>query len=142
YTREPGRAGWRVRWRAEEELPPLTARIVSPYDPTARYGKKRSTQWLGYKVHFTETCEAEQPLLITDVQTTPPLTVDSDTVPAIQAGLQSRALLPATQVVDAGYVDAGTLVSSPTAYQVELLGPALADTAWQARAGQGFAARD
>ena len=142
YRREPGRDGSQVRWRAEEELPPLTDRIVSPYDPTARYGKKRSTQWLGYKVHFTETCEADQPLLITDVQTTPPLSVDSDTVPAIQAGLQRRDLLPSTQVVDAGYVDAGTLVSSPKEYHVELLGPALADTAWQAREGHGFAARD
>src|SRR6185503_17891532 len=72
----------------------------------------------------------------------PPLSVDSDAVPALQAGLQRRELLPATQLVDAGYVDAGTLVSSPAQYQVDLLGPALADTAWQARAGHGFAARD
>ena len=36
-------------------LAALFAPLISPYDPEARYGKKRSTTWLGYKVHFTET---------------------------------------------------------------------------------------
>jgi len=131
-----------VRWRAEADLPPMPQRLISPYDPEARYGKKRSTTWLGYKVHFTETCEADSPLLITDVQTTPPLEVDSASVPAIQAALQARDLLPAVQSADAGYVDAGTLVSSQDGYQVDLVGPALADTSWQGQAGKGFAASD
>jgi len=131
-----------VRWRAEADLPPMPQRLISPYDPEARYGKKRSTTWLGYKVHFTETCEAETPLLITDVQTTPPLEVDSESVPAIQAALQERDLLPAVQSADAGYVDAGTLVSSQERFQVNLVGPALADTSWQGQAGKGFAASD
>jgi transposase len=142
YTGEPTAAGARLRWRTEEELPPLPQRIISPYDPEARYGKKRSTTWLGYKVHFTETCEPQQPVLITDVQTTPPLTVDSETVPTIHSALARRDLLPDVHTVDAGYVDAGTLVSSQTEHQVDLVGPALADTSWQAQAGQGFAASD
>ena len=33
--------------------------ITSPYDPEARYSRKKSTAWTGYKVHFTETCEAD-----------------------------------------------------------------------------------
>jgi transposase len=142
YVREPIGERLRVRWRAEAELPPMPQRLISPYDAAARYGKKRSTTWLGYKVHFTETCAADQPVIITDVQTTPPLTVDSETLPPIQADLQRRDLLPEKQVVDAGYVDAATLVSSRETYQVELVGPALADTSWQAQAGKGFAASD
>src|SRR5207253_873742 len=99
YAREPAPEGegLRVRWRAEEERPPAPQRIISPYDPEARYGKKRSTTWLGYKVHFTETCEPDQPVLITDVQTTAPLSVDSESIPPIQAALARRNLLPALQ---------------------------------------------
>lgn len=142
YVCEPTAAGERLRWRTEEERPPAPQRILSPYDPEARYGKKRSTTWLGYKVHFTETCEPDQPVLITDVQTSPPLAVDSESIPPIQAALARRALLPATHLVDAGYLDAGTLVSSQAEHQVDLVGPALADTSWQGQAGQGFAASD
>jgi transposase len=98
--------------------------------------------WAGYKVHFTETCEEATPILITDVQTTPPLTVDSAVVPAIHEALQGRDLLPETHLLDGGYVDGGTLVSSQETYQVHLLGPAPEDTAWQAQAGEGFAARN
>jgi transposase len=44
------------RWRTEPALPAAQL-INSPYDLDARYGKKRSTLWVGYKVHFTQTCE-------------------------------------------------------------------------------------
>src|SRR5690349_15079932 len=47
------------------------SRINSPYDQEARYGKKYSTRWTGYKVHLTETCEVDQPHLLIDVATTP-----------------------------------------------------------------------
>jgi len=50
--------------------------IQSPYDTEARYSKKRSTQWTGYKVHLSETCEEDLPLLITNVETTPSTTPD------------------------------------------------------------------
>ena len=43
YAREPAPDGERVRWRTDEERPPAPQRILSPYDPEARYGKKRST---------------------------------------------------------------------------------------------------
>jgi transposase len=46
--------GGRVRWRAEEDgTPPSSTSINSPHDVEARYGKKRSTVWVGYKVHLT-----------------------------------------------------------------------------------------
>src|SRR6266567_4547220 len=44
------------RWRPEPALPAAQL-INSPYDLDARYGKKRTTLWVGYKVHFSRTCE-------------------------------------------------------------------------------------
>ena len=38
-------------------LPPGHLRIASPYDTDARWGVKRDTFWLGYKLHVTETCD-------------------------------------------------------------------------------------
>jgi len=40
-------------WRADQELPPSALLITSPYDVEARYSRKKSTAWTGYKVHFT-----------------------------------------------------------------------------------------
>jgi len=60
------------RWRtAEDGLPASAAFISSPYDTQAHYARKRSTTWVGYKVHLTETCDDETPHLITHVETTP-----------------------------------------------------------------------
>ena len=44
-----------VRWRSVDDIPPAAQFIRSPYDPDAHLGKKGSTCWVGYKVHFTET---------------------------------------------------------------------------------------
>ena len=142
YYREETAGGCRLRWRTENELPPAPQRIISPYDPEARFGQKRRVAWGGYKVHFTETCEPDLPVLITDVQTTPPLTGDHETVPAIHAALAARDLLPAAHLVDGGYVEAGVLVSSQEDHQVDLVGPPREDTTWQAREGTGFTARE
>ncbi len=135
YREEAG-----LRFRTEKEIPPAAQFIGSPHDPEARYSKKQSTSWVGYKVHLTETCDPDTPLLITDVQTTPATTADGDVTPVIHAALQERDLLPETHLVDTGFLDAALLVSSREEYQVDLLGPTRPDYRWQARAGQGFAA--
>ena len=36
----------------------------SSYDPDAHLARKRSTHWIGYKVHLTESCEENQPDLL------------------------------------------------------------------------------
>ena len=41
-------------------LPPGHTRIASPYEVDARWGVKRDSFWLGYKLHVTETCD-DQP---------------------------------------------------------------------------------
>lgn len=54
-----------LRLRDAKDLPPVGKRSDSPYDPQARYGNKRSTTWIGYKVHLTETCDEPQMHLVT-----------------------------------------------------------------------------
>lgn len=127
-----------VRWRIADDLPPSSIMICSPYDAEARYGKKRSTKWAGYRVHLTEACDDELPRLITDVQTMPTPTSDFNMLPRIQADLAARDLLPDEQIVDAGYVTADHLVSSQTEHGVTLVGPVNPDPSWQAKAQQGF----
>lgn len=133
----PDEAG-AVRWRRQEDEPPAALLINSPYDPEARYGKKRSTVWTGYKVQVTETCDAERPHLITHVATTAAPIRDDAMVAPIQEALAERALLPAAHLVDAGYVNAEVLVASRRAHQIDLVGPPPRDRHWQARAGEGF----
>lgn len=127
-----------VRWREPADLPPVNRRRHSPYDPEARYATKRETSWVGYKVHLTETCDADTPNLITDVQTTAAGTADVVTTAAVQDALAERGLRPETHLVDTGYVDAARLVASQADHGIELLGPALPDSSWRARAGHGF----
>lgn len=129
-----------VQWRAADTIPPATTFISSPYDRDAHYAKKRTTQWVGYKVHVTETCADDRPHLITDVETTPAPTADGEMTPVILAALAQRELLPAIHLVDTGFLDAALLVSSRKDYQVELVGPTRSDYHWQAREGTGFAA--
>jgi transposase len=131
-----------VRWRPEEALPPASERIVSPHDAEARYGKKGSMAWQGYKMHVTETCDAGLPRLITDVQTTPAPVDDAQVLPKIQAALAARGVLPALHLVDAGYTETARLLESQQQYGVDLVGPLQTNTSWQARAGKGFAAAD
>ncbi|MBK7599780.1 MAG: hypothetical protein IPJ07_15160 [Acidobacteria bacterium] len=89
---------------------------------------------------MTETCDQELPRLITQVETTIAPVPDSEALPVIQADLAQRQLLPAEQLADAGYVTARRLVSS-SQQQIDLCGPPRSDSAWQARAGTGFARR-
>jgi transposase len=127
-----------VRLRPAEQLPPASLLVDSPYDPQARYGKKREVEWVGYKRHLTETCQPTLPHLVTAVQTTPAPVPDLAMTPKVHQQLAARRLLPDTHLVDSAYVDAAGLVAAQAAHGVGLHGPVSADTSWQARAGQGF----
>ena len=128
-----------IRLRTLADLPPAARLIGSPYDPDARLSTKRDTTWNGYKVHLTETCDADGPNLITDVQTTPATTPDGSMTVPIQAALSQRQLLPAEQYVDCAYTDAATIIHSQATHAIELVGPVQRDGSWQAQAEAGFA---
>ena len=61
-----GPAGGTVAWRTTTEgFPPSLLYVASPYNADVHLAKKRTTEWIGYKVHLTEVCEADQPHLVT-----------------------------------------------------------------------------
>lgn len=128
-----------VHWRSADNLPPAPQLLHSPYDPEARYSRKRDTAWVGYKVQLTETCESTHPHLLTHVVTTPAPLPDTAVPAAIQAALVAKNLPPGEHLVDRGYVDADIVVSSQLQQGIEVVGPVALDTRWPARAGQGFA---
>jgi transposase len=127
-----------LRWRTPEEMPAPAELISSPYDPDARYSTKQSMEWVGYKVHLTETCDLDRPHLIVNVETTPASTPDDPMVAVIHASLAQQNRLPAEHLVDKGYTDAQVLLDSQNEYQVAITGPVAEDPSWQARAGTGF----
>jgi transposase len=130
--------GETLRLRQAGELPSAAALVQSPYDPEARYSEKRSLTWQGYKVHYTESCDADRPHLITQVTTDPAPQPDCNATGRIQADLAAKQLLPAQQVLDGGYTDADHYVESQTQHQVDLVGPTTPDVSWQAKAANGF----
>jgi transposase len=74
--------------------------ISSPYDREARYSSKRSVEWVGYKVHLTETCDPDTPHLITNVETTPAASPDDNMLAVVHASLAIMDRLPAEHLVD------------------------------------------
>ena len=127
-----------VRQREVKDMPPVGAWIRSPYDTQARYCTKRTTSWVGYRVHLTETCDEQAPRIITQVTTRAATVQDDDALEDIQADLHAKNLLPGQHLVDEGYVDSDNLVKSWQKYQVDLVGPAPKDTTWQAQHEQGL----
>ena len=106
-----------LRWRTPDPagVPPSQLFLTSPDEPEAHCGHKRHTQWVGYKVHVSETCDNEAPPLITHVETAAAPTADTETLPAIHQALQGTALLPQAPLVDTGDIDADLLVTTPKA---------------------------
>ena len=173
YARTITGNGREVIKRREKEpdgdgLPPGHARIASPYDTDARWGVKRDTFWLGYKLHVTGTCDDEPrcgcpaagdggtgrrghdkdcatpafPNLITHVATTE-ATVPGNQMTAVICGdLAAKSLAPGRGYLDSGYLSAALMVTALATWGIALTGPLLADTSAQARAGQGYARAD
>ncbi len=179
YTRVIGEDGREVIKRREKEpegdgLPPGHTRITSPYDLDARWGVKRDTFWLGYKLHVTETCDDAPPCtcrpaagdtgpgahradggghdkncahlvspnLITHVATTDATVTDNQMTGVIHDGLAAKNLVPGRHYLDSGYLSAAVVASALTTWGIALIGPLLADTSAQARAGNGYARAD
>ena len=175
YTRVTAEDGREVIKRREKEpegdgLPPGHIRIASPYDLDARWGAKRDTFWLGYKLHITETCDdpppctcspdpaaqhasggrdhergCEQlvfPNLITHVATTDATVTDNQMTSAIHDDLAGENLAPGRHYLDSGYLSAAVVVAALATWGIALIGPLLADTSAQARAGNGYARAD
>jgi transposase len=127
------RPGPRVRFKANREVPRAAEGIESPYDPDARYRHKRDTQWTGYMVHVSETCEPTAPHLITHVHTTAATVHEAQCTAPIQRALVQKDLAPAEHLVDAAYISAALLVQSQDEYGITLRGPTRPSPGWQAQ---------
>ncbi|MGH3410547.1 MAG: transposase [Streptosporangiaceae bacterium] len=165
YTRTVHSDGREVIKRREKApegdgLPPGHRRIASPYDTEARWGVKREEFWLGYKLHVTETCDDQPPCgcgsggcargcaaaafpnLIAAVATTDATVTDNAMTSVIDDDLAARGLAPARHYLDSGYLSAAIVVEEARRRGIALIGPLLADTSAQARAGAGYARAD
>ena len=131
-TALPGRSAQRaVRFKTNGELPKASEGIESPYDIDARYRKKRSTQWSGYMVHLSETCEDTEPHLLTHVHTTAASVNESQCTEPIQQALLDKQVPPRMHLVDAAYVDASLLLTSAQNQGIDLMGPSRPNPSWQ-----------
>jgi transposase len=134
YVGEPGQ----LHWRAVKDMPSPADLISSPYDTEARYSIKRQMDWVGYKVHFTETCDEDRPNLIVNVETAPATTPDDNMIDVVHESQERCDLLPGEHLVDKGYTDSQVLVNSERQHGVTIIGPVAEDPSWQARGGEGF----
>jgi transposase len=129
-------------------LPPGTDQLISPYDLDARYSVKRDHGWGGYKVHFTEACDAPQPgpgpdrgdrpNLIPAVATTEATVADAAMTTPVHQQLAGKGLLPGEHLVDSGYPSAELIIHAARVFGITLVSPMLLDTSAQARAGAGY----
>ncbi|MGH7736028.1 MAG: transposase, partial [Gemmatimonadales bacterium] len=82
------------------------------------------------------------PNLITNVATTDATVTDNQMTGAIGDDLAAKNLTPRRHYLDSGYLSAALVVSELARHGIALIGPLLADTSAQARAGQGYARAD
>jgi transposase len=139
YERSPGEgppagqpAVSRVRFKANRDLPPAAEGIESPYDPEARYRQKCDTQWTGYMVHVSETCEPMAPHLLTQVHTTTAAVYEAQCTEPIHQALSAKDLAPREHFVDGAYISADVLVASREEHNITLRGPTRPIQGWQA----------
>ena len=124
------------------QLKPSGERFESPYDPESHFATKRTKDWRGYKVHFTEVCDDDCPHLITNVLTTSAVIPDTSVGKEIHDSLKNKKLLPTTHLVDLGYVDTKWIMESAEQDGIRVLGPARQNYQWQVKSKTGFALAD
>src|SRR5215510_7616655 len=117
----PAMAG--VRFKRNQELPPAAEAIESPYDPEARYRHKCDTEWTGYMVHVSETCEPTAPHLLTHVHTTTAAVYEAQCTAPIHQALSAKDLAPREHFVDGASISAAVLVASRDEHGITLRGP-------------------
>jgi transposase len=128
-----------IRWRDGPAVE-SAERVISPYETDARASRKRETEWVGYKVHLTETCGEEDAVhLIVQAQITAATRQDVEETMPLLGDLQARDLVPEVRLVDSGYVS-GEVLAAHTELGIELIGPLNEVCGWQHETGYGVSA--
>ena len=130
--------GQYLHLRLDDNQPPGSLRLHSPYDEEVRYSAKREKGWVGYKTQISETSGADQIHLITQVTTTLATETDMQALEKVHRTLEQKDLRPDEHLLDAGYVDAELLVSSKQDFGVTICSPVREKVSWQAKAAEGF----
>ena len=92
--------------------------------------------------HDQGCAQLVSPNLITRVATTDATVTDTQMTAAICEDLTEKSLAPGRHYLDSGYLSAALMVSALTTWGIALIGPLLAGTSAQARAGAGYARAD
>ena len=100
YYAQGGAITWRTRQK--QGMPRSDHFTSSSYDLDAHLARKRSTHWIGYKVPLTESCEEDQPHLITHVKAAAGPVADGDMAPDIHQALSDKDLLPKVHLLGIG----------------------------------------
>ncbi len=128
-----------IRWR-DGPCVQSAQRVISPYETDARASRKRDTDWVGYKVHLTETCGEEETVhLIVQAEVTAATVQDVELSMPLLHDLQVRELAPDERLLDSGYVSGEVLVEHAK-LGIELVGPLKQEGGWQHQTGYGLEA--
>jgi transposase len=127
-----------VRFKNKKELLASSTGIESPYDPEARFRKRYQTSWVGYIVHLSESCDDDQPHLITHVTTTSANEHEVRYTQKIHEALVEKGLPPSQHLVDSAYIDAKLLVASKEKLGISLIGPTRKNNTWQTKLEGGY----
>jgi len=121
-----------------DDAPPCTCPQASaPQAAGARAGESGHA-----REHGKDCPHLVFPNLITHVATTDATVTGNQMTAAIHDDLARKNLAPGRGYLDSGYLSAELVVSELARHGIALIGPLLADTSAQARAGNGYARAD
>jgi transposase len=81
----------------------------------------------------SESCDDENPHLLTHVVTTTANLHEGQRTRAIHQALVDKGLPPSQHLVNSAYIDANLLVNSRQKHDISLIGPTRKDPSWQAK---------
>jgi transposase len=122
-----------------DDPPPCSCRPVSAAGQPAADGAGAGGGNPSAREHDQGCAHLVFPNLITNVATTDATVTDNQMTGAIHEDLTEKNLAPARHYADSGYLSAALVVCELASHGIALIGPLLADTSAQARAGNGYA---
>ena len=114
-----------------DDAPPCTCALAA----AAGAGRARGDG----REHARGCAQPTFPNMITHVATTEATVPDSQMTGVIDDDLARKNLSPGRHYLDSGYLSAALVVAGHARHGIALIGPLLADTSAQARAGHGYA---
>lgn len=131
-----------ISLRSKKEILKLKDKIESPYDTEARFRTKRDSNWIGYAVHLTETCDDKSVNLITNIHTTPADVHDSKVTESIHNNLKSKNLVPNEHIVDTGYMSIDNIIHAKKYFDISMVGKMKIAATWQDKADGAYKQKD